>query len=142
MKILIRVRQNLALPSTCLFTNASEAIKFVQWIYHCYIVGTFMKFLRTGIPTSISPISKYFFNISCRNLFLTENTRNPWFNEYLQVYHNCSYKPLDSKVSNCKLADTSNFRQQQYIHFIRDAVYAYAHAIHNLHKVQKNVKLI
>ena len=41
---------------------------------------------------------------------------------------------MDPKVSNCKLADTSNFRQQQYIHFIRDAVYAYAHAIHNLHK--------
>ena len=66
------------------------------------------------------------------------NNRNPWFNEYLQEYHNCTYNPKNTNLSDCKNANTKNFVQQQYIHFIRDAVYAFAHAIHNLHKKSCN----
>jgi hypothetical protein len=61
------------------------------------------------------------------NLMSGYNERNPWFQEYLEVYHNCSN---DGK---CKDNQKTPFRQPLYIHFVRDAVYAFAHALHNLH---------
>ena len=70
-----------------------------------------------------------------KNLITSVNTRNPWFEEYLEVYHNCSN---DEKKANllptCKDKSGVPFRQQYYIHFVRDAVYAFAHALHNLHQ--------
>ncbi|XP_040581860.1 metabotropic glutamate receptor 3 [Lepeophtheirus salmonis] len=59
-----------------------------------------------------------------------KNVRNPWFEEYLRVYHNCS-----SKVENCSKKSNLVIEEQQlYIHFVRDAVYAFAHALDNLLK--------
>jgi len=55
------------------------------------------------------------------------NRRNPWFKEYYEHYHgkaNCT-------GSAC-LKDATG-APQLYVHFVRDAVYAFAHAVHNLH---------
>ena len=86
--------------------------------------------LRRNLPG----YSDYF-----RNLLETPNLRNPWFNEYLQEYHNCTNTdtPGRSGLAFCNqsTAAKNDFRypQQHYIHFVRDAVYAFAHALHNLH---------
>ena len=66
----------------------------------------------------------------------SDNNRNPWFDEYLRRYHNCSNDSRTySYLPRCDV-DPNHFKysQQLYIHFVRDAVYAFAHALHNLHQ--------
>ncbi|XP_066941461.1 metabotropic glutamate receptor 3-like isoform X1 [Macrobrachium rosenbergii] len=46
------------------------------------------------------------------------NTRNPWFAEYWR--------------NNRNQQKGKPYRQMQWLHFVRDAVYAFAHALHNL----------
>ena len=70
------------------------------------------------------------------NLVSSANSRNPWFEEYLKVYHNCSNSDTSLKslhLSTCTKTSVPS-RKQFYIHFVRDAVYAFAHALHNLHE--------
>ena len=77
--------------------------------------------LRRNLPA----YNKYF-----QRLINTKNERNPWFEEYLEVYHNCSSDTGKTDRSNC---NEGTQREQVYVHFVRDAVYAYAHALHDLH---------
>lgn len=70
------------------------------------------------------------YNDYFETLIAKSNPRNPWFEEYLEAYHNCS-NANKTYFANCR--GGSKFRQQHYIHFVRDAVYAFAHALHNLH---------
>ena len=62
-----------------------------------------------------------------RQLVENPNSRNPWFGEYLQRYH---FK----RHSSSKRNTNSRSNSVQYIHFVRDAVYAFAHALHDLHE--------
>ena len=70
-----------------------------------------------------------------KRLIHQSNPRNPWFEEYLKVYHNCSN--ADDKYQRCNVSVENPFKysQQLYVHFVRDAVYAFAHALHDLHEV-------
>ena len=68
------------------------------------------------------------------------NPRNPWYTEYYKTYCNCSNKEEDEDL-NISICPFNNKRpkrihqvQQPYIHFVRDAVYVFAHALHNLWK--------
>ena len=72
------------------------------------------------------------YNDYFKNLIKTENRRNPWFDEYLEVYHNCSNNNTKTHLDHCK-EKQGPLREQVYIHFVRDAVYAFAHSLHNLH---------
>lgn len=63
------------------------------------------------------------------------NQRNPWFDEYLRHYHNCSNLKDVQGIESCSLVKNRiSHPNQLYIHFVRDAVYAFAHALHNLYK--------
>ena len=74
------------------------------------------------------------YNEYFRNLIKEPNMRNPWFNEYLLEYHNCSNRATEGFLP-CNLStETAKYSQQLYIHFVRDAVHAFAHALHNLHE--------
>ena len=46
-----------------------------------------------------------------------ENDRNPWFEEYLQRYHNCSSNSMSSNNRLCN--SPFKYSQQLYIHFVR-----------------------
>ena len=68
-------------------------------------------------------------------LVSTPNKRNPWFAEYLEIYHSCSNRTsITSCINESKKGEFLELPEQLYIHFVRDAVYAFAHAIHNLHR--------
>lgn len=70
------------------------------------------------------------------------NTRNPWFSEYWTLkdapeYSRRHYRPgarsLDSEAqakSNINL--TEPYRHEPWLHFVRDAVMAFAHALHDM----------
>ena len=73
------------------------------------------------------------YNEYFKTLITKKNHRNPWFDEYLEVYHQCTN--LEEKMDtlpHCR-EKQALYRDQVYIHFVRDAVYAFAHAVHNLH---------
>lgn len=93
------------------------------------------------------------FNEYFRGLLTRPNLRNPWFSEFLMENHNCTNEddgggqthgqadPEDldrhQNRSNCGKEDRDSkfkYSQQLYLHFVRDAVYAFAHALHNLHE--------
>ncbi|CAH1772821.1 unnamed protein product [Owenia fusiformis] len=83
---------------------------------------------------------EYFFGLNPRN-----NKRNAWFTEYWQQHFNCKFPNVDPMANtsekqfpkictgNEKISKNSGYFQNMNIHFVRDAVYAYAHALKNMH---------
>nr|CAD7426273.1 unnamed protein product [Timema monikensis] len=84
-----------------------------------------------------------------KSLTLDHEKDNPWFREYWREYFKCGRKQRGkevlghaSKSANEESEDycmTSNknlshggYKQQRYLHFVRDAVYSVAHALHDL----------
>ncbi|XP_068226599.1 metabotropic glutamate receptor 3-like isoform X2 [Palaemon carinicauda] len=63
-----------------------------------------------------------------QSLSSESNTRNPWFAEYWKSRNN---------VRNQK---RTPYRQMYWLHFVRDAVYAFAHALNNLWQMNCNGK--
>ena len=66
------------------------------------------------------------------------NTRNPWFNEYWEEIFNCSLGGRND-VEDCNLDSQLLSRdkagvQDGFVPFVIDAVYAFAHASHNMQK--------
>ncbi|XP_059490999.1 metabotropic glutamate receptor 2-like [Neocloeon triangulifer] len=58
---------------------------------------------------------------------------NPWFNATWEELFKCNASTCDPNPEK-GLTHLVNYRQQNYLHFIRDAVYAVAHALHKLHQ--------
>ena len=77
----------------------------------------------------------YFESLNPRN-----NTDNPWFREFWEHFFNCSLdSPPAGGLSECDLdnqtiSPQSGFRQSGKVPFTMDAVYAFAHAMHQLQK--------
>ena len=109
------------------------------WASRESVVANREEFVEGAI--AIQPLRRTLprFNHYFQQLLTKPNPRNPWFNEYLSEYHNCSMDQSNYSRAECKPDDPSThaavfkYSQQQYIHFVRDAVYAFARAIHNLH---------
>ena len=74
------------------------------------------------------------------NYFLTlhpkNNTANPWFNEYWEEVFNCSLGGRtgveDCDIDKQVLSRDGGYRQDTFVPPTIDAVYAFAHAIHNM----------
>ena len=75
---------------------------------------------------------KYFLSLHPSN-----NSANPWFNEYWEEIFNCSLGnrkdvpkcDLDNQIQS---KENSGYYQNDFLPFVIDAVYAFAHAIHNM----------
>ena len=67
---------------------------------------------------------------------LTPNgNRNPWFTEYWESVFGCVFNiTIDTHQCNASVQSlsTSKYEQNSKVPFVLDAVYAFAHAIHNL----------
>ena len=68
------------------------------------------------------------------------NTRNPWFVEFWEHVHSCTFNTTISEqdpelfpmCSGDELLTPTNYKQESKIQFVYDAVYAMAHALHKL----------
>ncbi|XP_065348662.1 metabotropic glutamate receptor 3-like isoform X2 [Cloeon dipterum] len=58
---------------------------------------------------------------------------NPWFNATWEEMFKCNLSTCDPNPMN-GITHLVNYRQQNYLHFIRDAVFAVAYALNSLHK--------
>lgn len=86
--------------------------------------------LRT-FKTQLKPFYDYFSKLSPLN-----NRRNPWFREYWEKNFNCSLESASPTSHHCQNSfDTSAFldRADAKVPFVIDAVFSFAHALHNLH---------
>ncbi|XP_057342026.1 metabotropic glutamate receptor 3-like isoform X2 [Microplitis mediator] len=85
---------------------------------------------------AVQPLSRHLngFDDYFTNLTLSHAEINPWFQELWQEYHECDKDSLEEICDDptMKMKYRTGYKQQKFIHFVRDAVYAVAHALHNL----------
>lgn len=89
--------------------------------------------LRKELPN----FNEYFQDLIEHTHDRRNNLTNPWFDEYLLAYHEerITNNSTTQKLENISSPLSSQIKYQQplYVHFVRDTVYAFANAIHNLH---------
>ena len=90
--------------------------------------------------TPIVKFEDYFLNLNPRS-----NHRNPWFVEYWEEEHKCTWNGVNSLTSPtnyfqptkaCRGNERINRKknsQENKVQFIYDAVYAFAYALHDMH---------
>nr|XP_050866767.1 metabotropic glutamate receptor 2-like isoform X1 [Vespula vulgaris] len=93
------------------------------------------------LSRQLSGFDKYF-----TNLTLEHEKINPWFREFWQEYHRCGINDTESMnitkeyfYDSClneslTLNISMGYKQQKFLHFVRDAIYSMAHALHDMQK--------
>ena len=73
------------------------------------------------------------FHMYFSNLTIDDNKRNPWFPEFYSAFAKCNLTSGSSNPCDLNAAVTSqpHYQQGNFIPLVIDAVYTYAHALHN-----------
>ena len=77
------------------------------------------------------------FNDYFTSLSPINNAANPWLNDYWELFFNCSFqeqggKEMCSSLSKISPSTGIGYKQNSKVSFTIDAVYAFAHALHNM----------
>ncbi|XP_033223425.1 metabotropic glutamate receptor 8-like [Belonocnema kinseyi] len=77
---------------------------------------------------AVQPLSRQMsgFDEYLKSLSLQHEETNPWFREFWREYHRCN------RNVNPQHCSDAGYKQQRFLHFVRDAVYSVAYALHDL----------
>lgn len=96
----------------------------------------------TPLIRQIDGFSEYFTNLTPKN-----NALDPWFSEFWEEQFKCKIADFASTPFNKRYShwcsetrSISEFRPTPSLHFVRDAAYAFAHALHDMHQDKCNGK--
>ena len=66
-------------------------------------------------------------------LTVNSNTRNDWFSEFYAAFANCTFReaPGEECDNDTSISSFSRYQQGNFVPLVVDAVYAFAHALHN-----------
>ncbi|XP_022250369.1 metabotropic glutamate receptor 3-like [Limulus polyphemus] len=85
---------------------------------------------------SIRGFDQYFTTLTPEN-----NKKNPWFVEFWEEYFKCHRQELQGRLkyphwcpTNKRISSSNGYTQTPSLHFVRDAAYAFAHALHDMHQ--------
>ena len=104
---------------------------------------------------AVQPLSRHMsgFDDYFTRLTLNHQSTNPWFYEFWREYHRCDRKNLTSRTHRSEddgfsysgdentddcldprliINAETGYKQQKFLHFVRDAVYSVAYALHDL----------
>ncbi|XP_054165125.1 metabotropic glutamate receptor 3-like, partial [Oppia nitens] len=92
----------------------------------------------TPLVRPIDGFTEYFTNLTPNN----NNQLNPWFNEFWEEHFKCKLPQFQTTPFNepyphwCSQTRSisPDFRQTPSLHFVRDAAYAFAYALDDMHK--------
>ncbi|EDV24999.1 Metabotropic glutamate receptor 3 [Trichoplax sp. H2] len=82
----------------------------------------------------VRDFDRYFTQLTPYNV---DRIQDPWFNESWQANFNCNLPPATENICDKSLRWTNvtgGFTQGRKIIYVINGVYAYAHALHNMHK--------
>ncbi|XP_014203479.1 metabotropic glutamate receptor 6-like [Copidosoma floridanum] len=89
---------------------------------------------------AVQPLSHNVFGFDeyIGSLGLEHEAVDPWFREFWHEYHKCddtnpTVVDEDYDESAPRVSQETGFKQNKFAHFVRDAVYAVANALHNLY---------
>ncbi|XP_017764397.1 PREDICTED: metabotropic glutamate receptor 6-like [Eufriesea mexicana] len=70
-------------------------------------------------------------------LTLEHERRDPWFPEFWRIYHDCVDEEEEEercRDPKLKIERNNGYKQRRFLHFVRDAVYAVAYALHDMQR--------
>ncbi|XP_063988055.1 metabotropic glutamate receptor 6-like [Diachasmimorpha longicaudata] len=86
---------------------------------------------------AVQPLSRHLegFDDYFKNLSLNHEKINPWFREFWENYHRCGKNENGTSCNDpsLKINSETGYKQQKFLHFVRDSVYAVAHALHDMY---------
>ena len=118
---------------TRVYANEELRTKFI-WIGSDGWAGSLElvhEFNETAVGMfGVSPSAEYLgsFQEYLSRLTVNSNVRNDWFPEYFAAFANCSLS--DECDNDTNITSFSNYQQESFIPLVVDAVYAFAHALH------------
>ena len=121
-------------------TDSHFALKNVTWIGSDGWGDRVPEDLREVAQGSLSVIPRSLksveFDIYFQSLHPSNYSANPWFEEYWESLFNCSLNGQQGtnkcEKSNQFISHQTGYHQNGFVTFSIDAVYAFAHTIHNL----------
>lgn len=87
----------------------------------------------------LNGFDEYFTNLRPNH----QREENPWFDEFWEEYFQCRLTdrpptrysaPYNECQPDLSISTSSGYRQQTYLHFVRDAAYAFAYAVRDMHR--------
>uniref|UniRef100_A0AAR2IZM5 G-protein coupled receptors family 3 profile domain-containing protein n=1 Tax=Pygocentrus nattereri TaxID=42514 RepID=A0AAR2IZM5_PYGNA len=139
-KIIVRLLETPNARAIIMFANEDDISDCHRRINEAFCRSVYSAVILYSGVTSRCPVSTAF-DRYFRSRSLSNNRRNVWFAEFWEENFNCKlgmHGKRPGSPKKCtgleKVGRDSSYEQEGKVQFVMDAVYAMAHALHNMHR--------
>lgn len=112
------------------FVTTGHIEVFLQ-VYNEVIKGAL---ISVPVVKDVPDFAEYFYSLKP-----STNIRNPWFSKFWESHFNCSFHGNYTDQRRCNemenLSDHIHRTEFGFMHFVRNAVYTFGHALISMHQV-------